>query len=338
MKKIRGETIRQCILTTLCFVGCLVCNCFSDSFLSATWRTVIWIAAILLYAFYLLSELMNWSIPAKFLLSLFLVAVILMALILILVRAGVWEHFQSAESMREFISSAPSYDWMVVIFIAVQFAQVCLIPIPGTVTTAAGTLLFGPILGSVYSFIGIMLGSLAAFLIGRRFGYRFVRWMVGEEDLEKGLKFVKGRDRITFFLIFLLPFFPDDVLCFVAGLTPMSVGWFLLILGISRIVTTLCTAYVVEYVRLLFDMHPAFAIALGVVVITGMVLLFYYGVKYGKQIEEWFGKKFSRRKKSESTSGEPELSENKDKCSASETDKKEERQEDDAKSDPPPSA
>ena len=296
MKKIGGETIRQIILTTLCFAGIFVCTQYLE-ILNSDWRLILTIAAALLYAVYLLCELMGWGTPAKLILSLSLVAVILEAIVIILVRAGVWEHFSDAESMRQFISSTDNYYAMVLIFIAIQFAQVCLIPIPGAVTTAAGALLFGPLLGSLYSFIGILLGSVTAFLVGRKFGYRLVRWIVGEDDLKKGLKFVEGRDRVMFFLIFLLPFFPDDVLCFVAGLTPMSLGWFVLLLTVARIVTILCTAYVVEYVRLLFAYNSILAIVLCAVVIAGMVMLFIYGVKYGKQIETWCTKKAAQWKK-----------------------------------------
>ena len=295
-KRIGGEGVKQLILTTLCFVGVLVCIPYSD-YMTRDWKIVAGICAIVLYCVYLLCEIFRVGIVAKLLLSVFVVAVLLLAVMVALVKTGVWEHFTDPESMRAFIRSLDNYFLMVLIFVAIQFAQVCLIPIPGAVTTAAGALAFGPLLGALYSFIGIVIGSVVAFLVGRKFGYRFVKWMVGEEDLKKALKFVEGRDRIMFFLIFLLPFFPDDALCFVAGLTGMTLGWFVIILCVSRVITTLCTAYVVEYVRLLFRANAVLGIVLCAVVLAGMCLLFYYGVKYGKEIEDYFTSKIEKLKK-----------------------------------------
>ena len=289
-KKFGSDSIKQLIITTICFIGVMICIPYSD-YLSRNWKIVVAIAAIILYCLYLLFELFHVSILAKLLLSVFLVALILMIIMVILVQTGVWEKFTDTESMRAFISSMDNYFLMVLIFVLIQFLQVCLIPIPGAVTTAAGSLAFGPLLGALYSFIGIILGSVVAFLVGRKFGHRFVKWMVGEEDLNKALKFVEGRDKIMFFLIFLLPFFPDDALCFVAGLTGMSLLSFVIILSVARVITTLCTVYVVEYVRLLFEANPTLAIILAAVAIAGLCVIFIYGVKYGKEIEDYFVKK-----------------------------------------------
>lgn len=294
-KKFGGENVKQLIITTLCFVGVLICIPYSD-YLTRNWKLVVAISAIILYCLYVLFEVFHVGTLAKLLLSVFLVAVILMVIMLILVKTGVWEKFTDTESMRTFINSLDNYFLMVLIFIGIQFLQVCLIPIPGAVTTAAGSLAFGPLLGGLYSFIGIVLGSVVAFLVGRKFGHKFVRWMIGEEDLKKALKFVEGRDKVMFFMIFLLPFFPDDALCFVAGLTGMSLGAFVVILSVARVVTILCTAYVVEYVRLLFSANMVLAIILCAVVVAGMCMLFFYGVKYGKEIEDYFVKKSEKFK------------------------------------------
>ena len=132
-----------------------------------------------------------------------------------LFETGFIEVIRDKDRLEDYLERSGS--WMSVLFILLQFSQVVLLPIPSTVTVVAGSALFGPFLGSVYSLIGIMLGSVVAFLIGRYAGYRVVAWIVGRETLDKWLLKIRGKDKLFLSAMFLLPVFPDDVLCFVAG-------------------------------------------------------------------------------------------------------------------------
>lgn len=48
--------------------------------------------------------------------------------------------------------------------------------------------LFGPWKCFLFSMIGIVSGSLVAFIVGRKLGYKAVVWLVGEEDLKKWME------------------------------------------------------------------------------------------------------------------------------------------------------
>ena len=60
------------------------------------------------------------------------------------------------------------------IFISLQIFQVVFPIIPGGVSTAAGVFMFGPIAGFFYNYIGITIGSMIVFLLGRYYGKPFV--------------------------------------------------------------------------------------------------------------------------------------------------------------------
>lgn len=75
--------------------------------------------------------------------------------------------------------------WGPLIFILVQIFQIVFPVIPGGVTTVAGFLIFGPWLGFVYNYIGIIIGSAILFLIVRRFGRRFILLFVNEKTFYK---------------------------------------------------------------------------------------------------------------------------------------------------------
>ncbi|MCL4517027.1 MAG: TVP38/TMEM64 family protein [Firmicutes bacterium] len=106
-------------------------------------------------------------------------------------------------------------------YVALQALQVIIAPLPGQVTSVVGGYLFGTARGIVLSTIGITLGSLAAFYLARLAGRPLVERWLGEKSLRRADEFVKRRGTITIFLVFLLPFLPDDAVCFAVGLTPI---------------------------------------------------------------------------------------------------------------------
>lgn len=159
----------------------------------------------------------------------------------ILLKTGFAEVIRDEEKFKEYLEQ--SGGWMTVLFITLQFLQVVLLPIPSTVTVVAGSALFGPLYGSLYSLLGILIGSVVAFLIGRYAGFRVVAWIVGEDTLKKWLEKIKGKDKLFLSAMFLLPVFPDDVLCFVAGISTMSLPFFIVVILISRIFAIFTTSY-----------------------------------------------------------------------------------------------
>jgi uncharacterized membrane protein YdjX (TVP38/TMEM64 family) len=125
--------------------------------------------------------------------------------------------------------------WAPLVFIAISFLQVTFIPIPGAVTILAGSYLFGAWLSYLYSYIGFMLGSIVAFWLGKKIGRPFVNWVFGsKEEVDSYLARLKGKEKVCLFFMFLLPMFPDDALCAIAGILPISWTEFLIMQIITR--------------------------------------------------------------------------------------------------------
>lgn len=209
----------------------------------------------------------------------------------ILLKTGFMEVIRDEGSFQDYLLRTGS--WMTVLFILLQFLQVVILPIPSAVTVVAGAALFGPFLGSVYSLIGIVIGSLVAFFIGRYAGIKVVSWLVGRETLEKWLKKIKGKDKLLLTAMFLLPVFPDDVLCFVAGFSSMSVWYFLAVILISRVLAIFTTSYSVT----LIPFNTWWGILIWCVLITLVIVLFVFLYKKSDAILGWFEKKFRRETK-----------------------------------------
>lgn len=192
---------------------------------------------------------------------------------------GIIKKITSIEALRDYISEFGNM--AVFLFILFSFLQVIILPVPGSVTVAAGVALFGPLKCSIFSFIGITLGSIVAFAIGRVVGEKAVRWIVGEETLKKWLQKLKGKDYLILSIMFLLPLFPDDVLCFVAGLSSMTWTYFIVMIVITRVTSILATSYSVG----LIPLTTWWGIMIWLIIGALVVAAFWVVCKYSDKID-----------------------------------------------------
>ena len=130
-----------------------------------------------------------------------------------------------------------------VAFVALQTGQVILAPIPGQLLAGVGGYLFGTWLGAGYSMVGVVIGSTVVFLASRRFGRSYAERVVEQSALRRWDAFVDRGGVPALFVCFLLPTFPDDLLCFVAGLTDLRLRRFLALVVVGRTPTFVAVAY-----------------------------------------------------------------------------------------------
>lgn len=108
------------------------------------------------------------------------------------------------------------------VFLGVQFLQVLFAPIPGQLTGLLGGFLFGFWPGLLLTMLGLTVGSWVAMGLSRLIGDHVVRRFVLAEVMGR-FDYLLGQGRpFDFFMIFLLPALPDDAVCFIAGLTRLS--------------------------------------------------------------------------------------------------------------------
>ncbi len=142
------------------------------------------------------------------------------------------EVFSSRENLRAFVEQFDPY--VPLAFFVVQVVQVVVAPIPGNVTALAGGALLGLWGGFLISTAGLLVGSLIAFGLARFFGRPVVEALVEPRIVNKYIDTMANRHFVVLLAIFLVPFFPDDALCFVAGLSALPIPAFLLLVVLSR--------------------------------------------------------------------------------------------------------
>jgi uncharacterized membrane protein YdjX (TVP38/TMEM64 family) len=125
--------------------------------------------------------------------------------------------------------------WGPAVFILIQIGQVFAAPIPGQVTGFVGGFLFGPLLGAVYTTIGGTIGSTLVFVLSRRLGRPFVERFVPQRVLARFDYLTESGGPLILLVIFLVPIFPDDLICYIAGLTRIPLHRLILVALVGRI-------------------------------------------------------------------------------------------------------
>ena len=137
--------------------------------------------------------------------------------------------FRSLESVRSYIAGFGFFGPLMLILL--QLSQVIFPILPGAVGYAAGAVLFGWFGGFLCNYIGISAGSLLAFFLARKYVASFAMRHVPATGYDKYIQWT-GKKGFLWFLTaaIFLPVAPDDLLCFLAGLTKISAKKFCFII------------------------------------------------------------------------------------------------------------
>lgn len=142
-------------------------------------------------------------------------------------RRPLFEGLADPEALRTWVegygAAAP------LVLIAVQVVQIVIFAIPGEFSQLAAGYIFGVPAGIAYMIVGAVVGSAIGFIAGRALGRPFLRAIMSPErvvQLEELIASPRGIS--TLFLLYLIPGIPKDVLCYVAGIGPLRLGFFLL--------------------------------------------------------------------------------------------------------------
>lgn len=140
---------------------------------------------------------------------------------------------KSKQTVKVFFDSFG--EWNQIVFMGAQILQVFFAPIPGQLTGFLGGFLFGFWHGLFLTMLGLAIGSLLAIGLSRFLRDYLVQKFVPQAVLEKFDYLIGKGGLMTFFMIFLLPAFPDDAVCFIAGLTRIKIWQLVVVCVIGRL-------------------------------------------------------------------------------------------------------
>jgi uncharacterized membrane protein YdjX (TVP38/TMEM64 family) len=123
-----------------------------------------------------------------------------------------------------------------IVLILLISLQVIIAPIPGQVFSLASGYLYGGMIGTIISMSGLMIGSTIVLMLARNFGRPLVEYFISKKKITKFDNFFERRKGpYSLVILFILPIFPDDIVCFVAGLTKIPFKNLLLIIFFGRL-------------------------------------------------------------------------------------------------------
>ena len=149
-----------------------------------------------------------------------------------LYATGFFQAAGSREALGAYIARCAP--WSHLAYFGIQLASVVIAPIPSNITAAAGAYLFGLWPSFLLTWGAVTLGSAIVFGLARLLGGQFASSFVGEKLSEKYLDLIRRKRDVFLLLAFLFPFFPDDLLCILAGLTDISFKRFFLLVVLAR--------------------------------------------------------------------------------------------------------
>ncbi len=162
---------------------------------------------------------------------------------IILVRYTPVKNYITEEALSHFLEAAGF--WAPLVFVFVYTAGVCLF-VPGTILTGLGAAVFG-LWGFVYVWIGAMLGSSAAFIIGRTLAREFAASLIGNK-LKKYDEAIE-RNGFATVLYLRLIWFPFTPMNFGMGLTGVRFWDYFSGTGLGIIVGTFILVFFIDTLK-----------------------------------------------------------------------------------------
>lgn len=147
-----------------------------------------------------------------------IIIILFIIIVLVFARFYFTGKFDSIETLQQFMKKFGIFAPLALTVF--QAAQVVVPVLPSGLGYVAGVFLFGTWGGFLCNYIGITVGSIAAYFLGKKFGLELILLLFSEKQ------YLKWRNRIagskyynTFlFIMTLLPLFPDDFLCYFSGM------------------------------------------------------------------------------------------------------------------------
>ncbi len=276
------KTLIRILVSVIALLITVTFFVLSWRYCSMTTNALIIVAVVCVATLTTVALFRSWETIYKLCITAFYIGAVFLIVFFALNKSGVLSSIDSAADVVRYINNSGGV--AEVLFVVINFLQVTIIPIPSTITTTAGAILFEGIWKPLYlTVIGLVIGSMFAFFLGRVLGVRFANWLVGENAIKKYRNMTKGRDKVVLFYMFIFPFFPDDLLCILAGMTDYTYPGFFLLQVFSRTIGTLTTILIAKGVVSI----PFYGwwILLWVFIIALVIVLLVLTIKYSDKIE-----------------------------------------------------
>lgn len=214
---------------------------------------------------------------------------IILGIFFILNITGIFNSLSDIEGIKKIIISSGGFGYVITFLI--HLLQVVVLPAPSWIFILATTSIYGPLIGFIISTLGAIVGAYICFLIGRLGGKKAVSFCIGREDTEKYSELLNAKGKVPFVIMQLLPFFPDDIMCMIAGLSSMSLKFFSIVMIIVRpiVIGIICifgSGGLIPF--------SGWGIPVWIILFVGIIVMCYYYFRNQDSVDKYLKKIFSR--------------------------------------------
>ena len=159
--------------------------------------------------------------------------------------ASMMQWFSDREAVSQAIQNSGL--WGPVILFVLFVLQTFIAFIPGQALMIASGYIYGFTGGFLITWLSLVAGGQMAFWLARRYGHRFAEKWISPAILDRWDKSAAGQGIGFYAITLVLPLFPNDAMCYVAGLGRISGQRFLIAnllgRGMASFITVLVGAY-----------------------------------------------------------------------------------------------
>src|SRR3990167_1891728 len=217
-----------------------------------------------------MSDRERWALISAVLFSL-----LVLVIWLVVIEAPIIDWLIRIYRDKKFLKeTVRSWGWMAtIVLVVIQALKVIISPIPGEITGPVGGALFGTWLGLLYSTIGLTVGTVFCFWIGRVWGEPLVRPFLSERHWNRMNFILEAEVSILCFILYLIPGFPKDIISYLFGLSPMPFWVFAVVSTVGRLPGTLISSYFGAHVA---EQQYIYAIPFMAIVLALCLPVYYY--------------------------------------------------------------
>ena len=155
-------------------------------------------------------------------------------------RVAIWNGLLMSGNPQAIVALLRSFDGYGLAMLAIlMIAQIFLALIPGQALVVAAGYLYGAPTTIIVVAFSAVVGSQLAFWLTRRYGRPLANHLVSPKSLDYWDRTAGHLGPIFYFLTFLPPVFPSDLMCYVAGLGKVSARGFLAANVAGRLISTI---------------------------------------------------------------------------------------------------
>ncbi|AYD39486.1 TVP38/TMEM64 family protein [Clostridium fermenticellae] len=184
--------------------------------------------------------------------------------------------FKDPIKIKNIIMSYGKYS--IIAFIVLQIIQVVVFFIPGEIVQISGGYIYGTTLGTVISFLGITIGTIAVYGISYFCGRPLVHKIVSKKDFKHFNRLLNLKNKkLIVFLLYLIPGIPKDILGYICGISEINIKDFIIYSSLGRIPGIVISAY---FGSKMYSKNYTLMAFIAII----MTLLFIVGVFKGEKI------------------------------------------------------